>query len=244
MKHILSAVRRAVDDYQMIEEGDKIAVALSGGKDSLTLLLALNTLRIFYPKKFSIVALTIDPGSNVLDISKLQEFCDKNNVEYIVEKTDIKQIVFDIRKEQNPCSLCANMRRGALNNIAKANGCNKIALGHHQDDVIETFFLSLFYEGHIHTFAPVTHLERADITTIRPMIYVKEKDIKQFVSHNHITPLPKNCENDGNSKREYMKKLISTLSKDIPKLRECVFGAIQKSNISGWSKPMKGDSNE
>ena len=236
MKHILSAIRRACDDYQMIEEGDKIAIALSGGKDSITLLMALKTLKLFYPKHFSIVALTIDPGSNVLDISKLQELCQKLEIEYIVEKTDIKEIVFDIRKEKNPCSLCANMRRGALNSVAKAHGCNKIALGHHQDDVIETFLLSLFYEGHIHTFSPVTHLERADITTIRPMIYVKEKDIKQFVSKNKIEIMPKKCENDGNSKREDIKNLIISLSKKIPKIRDCIFGAILRSNIEGWNQ--------
>ena len=236
MKHILSAIRRAVDDFQMIEEGDKIAVALSGGKDSITLLMALNTLKIFYPKHFSIVALTIDPGSNVLDIPKLQELCDNLNIEYIVEKTDIKEIVFDLRKEKNPCSLCANMRRGALNNVAKAHGCTKVALGHHQDDVIETFLLSLFYEGHIHTFSPVTHLERAGITTIRPMIYVKEKDIKQFVNKNQIEILPKRCENDGNSKREEIKNLIVSLSKNIPKVRDCIFGAISRSNIEGWNQ--------
>lgn len=235
MKHILSAIRRAVDDFQMIDEGDKIAVALSGGKDSITLLMALNTLKIFYPKHFTIMALTIDPGSNVLDTQKLQELCQKLEIEYVIEKTDIKEIVFDIRKEKNPCSLCANMRRGALNSVAKAHGCNKIALGHHQDDVIETFLLSLFYEGHIHTFSPVTHLERANITTIRPMIYVKEKDIKQFVNKNQIEILPKNCENDGNSKREDMKNLIISLSKKIPKIRECIFGSIQHSQIDGWN---------
>ena len=146
MKYILSCMRRAIDDFSMIEEGDKIAVALSGGKDSITLLLALKNLQLFYPKHFEIMALTIDPGSHVLDTSALQKLCEENGIEYVIEKTDIKEIVFDVRQEKNPCSLCANMRRGALNNVAKAHGCNKVALGHHQDDVIETLLLSLFYE--------------------------------------------------------------------------------------------------
>lgn len=234
MKQILSSIRKAVEDYNMIEEGDKIAVALSGGKDSLTLLLALKQLQRFYPRHFEIMALTIDPGSNVFDTKELEEFCEKQEIEYVIERTNIKEVVFDIRKEKNPCSLCANLRRGALNGVAEAHGCNKVALGHHQDDVIETFFLSLFYEGHIHTFSPTTYLSRKNIVTIRPMIYVKEKDIKSFVKRNPIPIMKKSCEMDGKSKREYMKDLIKTLTKDIPKLRACVFGAIQRSSIPGW----------
>ena len=172
MKQILSSIRKAVEDYNMIEEGDKIAVALSGGKDSLTLLLALKNLQRFYPKHFELMALTIDPGSNVFDTTELEAFCEEQNIEYVIERTNIKEVVFDIRKEKNPCSLCANLRRGALNGVAEAHGCNKVALGHHQDDVIETFFLSLFYEGNIHTFSPTTYLSRKNIVTIRPMIYV------------------------------------------------------------------------
>ena len=166
MKQILSSIRKAVEDYNMIEEGDKIAVALSGGKDSLTLLLALKQLQRFYPKHFEIMALTIDPGSNVFNTTELEAFCKELNIEYVIEKTNIKEVVFDIRKEKNPCSLCANLRRGALNGVAEAHGCNKVALGHHQDDVIETFFLSLFYEGHIHTFSPTTYLSRKNIIRI------------------------------------------------------------------------------
>ena len=244
LKHILSKLRKAVDDFHMINEGDKIAVALSGGKDSLTLFLALKNLQIFYPKHFELMALTIDPGSNVFDTTKLEEFCKEHSIEYVIEKTDIKEIVFDIRKEKNPCSLCANMRRGALNSVAKAHGCNKIALGHHKDDVIETFFLSLCYEGHINTFSPVTYLERADITTIRPMIYLEEKEIKQFAKNNDLPVMQKNCEMDGNSKREYMKNLSNTLSKDIPKFKESIFGAIMRSHIPGWDEHTKGESNE
>ncbi len=236
MKHILSCVRKAVDDYNMIKEGDKIAVGLSGGKDSLTLLLALKNLQIFYPNHFDIMAITIDPGSNTFDTSNLETFCKKLDIEYVIEKTNIKEIVFDIRKEKNPCSLCANMRRGALNDVAKKHGCNKIALGHHQDDVIETFFLSLFYEGHIHTFAPCTYLSRMDIEIIRPMIYVSEKDIKKFAKTNDLPVMKKTCEVDGKTQREFIKNMIIELSKSIPRLKACIFGAIQRSNIKGWEK--------
>ncbi len=244
MKYILSQMRRAIEDFHMIDEKDKIAVALSGGKDSMTLLLALKNLQIFYPKHFDIMALTIDPGSNVFDTTELQKLCEEQQIEYVIEKTDIKEIVFDVRKEKNPCSLCANMRRGALNSTAKAHGCNKIALGHHLDDVIETFFLSLCYEGHINTFSPVTYLERADITTIRPMIYLEEKEIKRFAKERELPILQKHCEMDGNSKREYMKNLCYSLSKDIPKLKESIFGAITRSDIPGWKKDIDGGYHE
>lgn len=237
MRHILSKIRKAIEDYDMIEEGDRIAVGLSGGKDSVTLLMALNNLRHFYPKKFEVVAITIDPGGNIFDTKPLEELCEKLGIEYIIEKTNIKEVVFDVRKEKNPCSLCANLRRGALNGTAEAHGCNKVALGHHMDDVIETFFLSLFYEGNVHTFAPTTYLSRKNIVTIRPMIYVQEKDIKGFARRNEIPVMKKICPADGYTKREYMKDLIKDLSKDIPKIKPCVFGAITRSGIKGWDKP-------
>ncbi len=234
MKQILGTIRKAIDDYNMIEEGDKIAVGLSGGKDSVTLLLALKNLQLFYPKHFEIMALTIDPGSNTFDTAELEKLCKELNIEYVIEKTNIKQIVFDIRKEKNPCSLCANLRRGALNGVAEAHGCNKVALGHHKDDVIETFLLSLFYEGHIHTFAPRTYLSRKKIIAIRPMIYLEEKEIKAFAKRNNIPVMKKTCKADGVTKREFMKDLIMELSKKIPRLKACIFGAIQRSNIKGW----------
>ena len=241
MQHIISSMRKAIEDYNMIEEGDKIAVGLSGGKDSITLLLALDNLRRWYPKKFDIVALTIDPGGNIFDTTELEAFCKSLNIEYVIEKTNIKEVVFDIRKEKNPCSLCANLRRGALNGVAESLGCNKVALGHHQDDVIETFFLSLFYEGNIHTFAPTTYLSRKNIVTIRPMIYVTEKQIKGFQNKNPLPIMKKKCPNDGNSKREFIKNLLKELTYKIPRLRACVFGAIQRSNIPGWELPQKLD---
>ncbi|MBQ8298529.1 MAG: tRNA 2-thiocytidine(32) synthetase TtcA [Clostridia bacterium] len=236
MKQILSSVRKAIDEYGMIEEGDRIAVGLSGGKDSVTLLLALKNLQIFYPKKFEIVAITIDPDSNTFDTSVLEKLCAELNIEYVIEKTNIKEVVFDIRKEKNPCSLCANLRRGALNGAAEAHGCNKVALGHHKDDVIETFLLSLFYEGHIHTFSPNTYLSRKNLMVIRPMIYLEEKEVKAFAKRNNIPIMKKSCEVDGSTKREFMKTIIMELSKRIPRLKACIFGAIERSNIKGWEK--------
>ena len=173
LQKLLSKARRAAEDYDMIEEGDKIAVGLSGGKDSITLLYILATMRRFYPKKFEVVAITVDMGLEYDkdEVEALKKLCEELNVEYVIEPTEIGKIVFDVRKEQNPCSLCANMRRGALNNTAVKVGCNKIALGHHADDLIETLFLSLFYESRLSTFSPVTHLERKNVTVIRPMIY-------------------------------------------------------------------------
>lgn len=234
MQQIISAMRKAIENYNMIEDGDKIAVGLSGGKDSITLLLALDNMRKWYPKKFDIIALTIDPGGDIFDTTELQKLCESLNIEYVIEKTNIKEVVFDIRKEKNPCSLCANLRRGALNGVAEAHGCNKVALGHHMDDVIETFFLSLFYEGNIHTFAPTTYLSRKNIITIRPMIYVTEKQIKGFANKNPLPIMKKKCPNDGNSRREYIKTLIRTLTNDIPRLKACIFGAIERSSIPGW----------
>jgi len=209
---------------------------LSGGKDSLALLYTLHRLKQFLPVKFEIMAITIKPGFDGFDTTELERICRELEIDYVIENSDIKEIVFDLRQEKNPCSLCANLRRGMLNSFAKEHGCNKIALGHHQDDVIETFFLSLFYEGNIHTFAPVTYLSRAELHVLRPMIYVPEKDIKHFIKTNNLPVINKCCPMDGYSKREYMKDLLKTLAKDIPPIRASVFGAITRSNIKGWTK--------
>ena len=177
-KRLLSYARRAVDDYKMIEDGDKIAVGISGGKDSLALLTALAGLRRFYPQKFDILALSIDMGLEGMDFSPVAKYCEELGVEYKIVKTEISNIIFNVRKEPNPCSLCAKMRRGALNTAAVEEKCNKVALGHHFDDVVETFMLNLFFEGRIGTFSPVTYLSRMDITVIRPLIYMPEKDVR------------------------------------------------------------------
>ena len=233
-KHLLSYVRRAVDDYSMIEEGDRIAVGVSGGKDSLTLLAALAGLRRFYPKKFELIAITEDMGFEGSDWSAVSAFCEKLGVEYHIEKTDIAKIVFDIRKESSPCSLCAKMRRGALNGSAKKFGCNKVALGHHYDDVVETFMLNLFFEGRIGCFRPVTYLSRMDVTVIRPMIYMPEKDVRAYAAAAELPVTKSLCPADGNTQREEMKQLLQELDKTNKGLKYRVFGAIQRGEIDGW----------
>lgn len=235
MKKSVSLIRRAIEDYNMINDGDRIAVGVSGGKDSLVLLCALAELKKYYPKKFDIVALTLDLGFET-DYSPIEKLCANLGVDYKIKHTNFKEIIFDVRKESNPCSLCAKMRRGALNDMALENGCKKVALGHHNDDVLETFFLSLIYEGRINCFSPVTYLDRTDITQIRPMIYVRERDVRGVV-RNHELPVVKNkCPVDGVTKRQYMKDLIRQIEKETtPGLRKRLFHAVQYSDIDGWN---------
>lgn len=228
-------MRKAIEDYNMIKEGDKIAVCLSGGKDSITMLHGFKALQRFYPKNFELVAISIHPGFEFFDTALLQNICDKLEVPLFIEKSNIKEIVFDVRQEKNPCSLCANLRRGIINSIAIREGCNKIALGHNKDDVLETFMLNLLYTGSINTFAPVSYMDRTKITLIRPLIYAKEKDTNRFVKQNNIQVMPKACPMDGYSKREDMKNMIYSIRKDIPKVEANLFGAITK-NIDGWKK--------
>ena len=236
MQRMLSYIRKAIDDYSMIEDGDKIAVGLSGGKDSITLLMGLKALQRFYDKKFDLIAISVNPGFDFFNSELLKATCKRIGVQYVEEKTHIKEIVFDIRKEKNPCSLCANLRRGILNSVAIREGCNKIALGHNEDDVLETFFLNLLYGGSIGTFAPKSYMDRSGITLIRPLIYAPEKSIKTFVKKNNIELMPKCCPMDGVSKREDMKNLIHELQKDIPMVKTNIYGAIKRSNIKGWEK--------
>ena len=233
MQRILSHMRKAIEEYNMIEENDKIAICLSGGKDSITMLHAFKALQRFYPKKFDIIAISIDPGFEFFDTDFLQNMCDKLEIPLFIEKSNAKEIVFDIIKEKNPCSLCANLRRGIINSVAIREGCNKIALGHNEDDVLETFLLNLFYTGSINTFSPVSYMDRSKITLIRPLIYTSEKDTRRFVRKNNLEVMPKVCPMDGTSKREDMKQLIFTLTKNIPMIRANLFGAIQR-NLDGW----------
>ena len=235
MQKILSHMRKAIEEYHMIEEGDKIAICLSGGKDSITMLNAFKALQRFYPKHFEIIAISIDPGFEFFDTNLLNKICNSLDIPLFIEKSNAKEIVFDIRKEKNPCSLCANLRRGIINSIAIRENCNKIALGHNQDDVLETFLLNLLYTGSINTFAPVSFMDRTKITLIRPLIYTPEKEIRSFVKRNNLQIMPKVCHMDGTSKREFMKELIFKLGKEIPMLRANLFGAIQR-NIKGWEK--------
>lgn len=234
MQKILSYLRKAVEDFHMIEEGDKIAVGLSGGKDSITLLSSLKALKRFYPKNFDLIAISVNPSFEFFDSSILEKICEELEVPLFIEESHIKEIVFDIRKEKNPCSLCANLRRGILNTTALREGCNKIALGHNEDDVLETFLLNLFYTGSISTFAPVSYMDRSKMTLIRPLIYTPEKEIRRFVKKQNIVIMPKNCPMDGVSKREDMKKMIKDLQVDIPHVRANLYGAIMRSHIKGW----------
>lgn len=234
MKKVVSLTRRAIEEYNMIEEGDRIAVGVSGGKDSLVLLCALSELSHYYPKKFTITALTLDMGYKS-DYSGIQSLCDKLGVEFKVKYTNIKEIIFDIRNETNPCSLCAKMRRGSLNDFALENGCRKVALGHHNDDVLETFLLSLMHEGRIHCFSPVTYLDRTQLYQIRPMIYVRERDIRGIINNHSLPVIHNECPADGYTQREYMKDLIKRLEKEMtPGLRKRLFRAIHDSTIDGW----------
>lgn len=234
MQRILSHMRKAIEEYNMIEENDKIAICLSGGKDSITMLYAFKALQRFYPKKFQLIAISIDPGFEFFDTDFLKQLCKDVDIPLFIEKSNAKEIVFDIRKEKNPCSLCANLRRGVINSIAIREGCNKIALGHNQDDVLETFLLNLFYTGSIGTFAPKSYMDRSKITLIRPLIYTPEKETKRFIKKNNLSVMKKVCPMDGTSKREDMKQLIFTLGKKIPMLRANLFGAIKR-NLSDWN---------
>lgn len=238
MKKIVSLTRRAIEEYHMIDEGDRVAVGVSGGKDSLVLLVALAELSKYYPKKFTVVALTLDMGYES-DFSEIESLCHDLGVEYHIKKTNIWEVIFDIRHEKNPCSLCAKMRRGALTDFALEHNCQKLALGHHNDDALETFFLSLMYEGRIHCFSPVTHLDRKGIYQIRPMIYVRERDIRGAVRNNEIKVVKSKCPADGSTKRQDMKELIKRLEKEQPPgLRKRLFRAIQDSTIEGWSRDL------
>lgn len=226
LQKLYSYTRKAIDDYEMINEGDKIAIGISGGKDSLTLLYALSGMRKFYPKKYELVAISVDLGLGIQNMDKIKELCDSLEVPLYIEKTEIGNIVFDIRKEKNPCSLCAKMRKGALNNKALELGCNKIAYAHHRDDIIETMMLSLIYEGRINTFAPVTYLEKTGLYVLRPMMYVSEAEVIGF-KNKYQLPVAKNpCPADGHTKREYIKRLISEINKENPGVKERMFTAI------------------
>lgn len=236
LQQVLSYIRKAVDDYQMIEEGDKIAIGISGGKDSLTLLYGLHGLMRFYPKKFSIHAVTVDLGFDNLNLDRIKELCRELDVPYTIVKTDIAHIIFQERKESNPCSLCAKMRKGALNEAIKAAGCNKVAYAHHKDDVVETMLMSLIFEGRFHTFSPVTYLDRMKLTVIRPLMYMNEVDVIGFVNKHQVPVVKSPCPADGYTKREYVKELLKKLNQENPGVKERMFTAIQTGNLKGWEE--------
>lgn len=234
LQQLLSQTRKAVDEYQMIEEGDHIAVGISGGKDSLTLLYALHGLKRFYPKKFELSAITVDLGYRECDFTPVVKLCEELNVPYRIVKTDIAHILFEERKEPNPCSLCAKMRKGALNDAIKELGCNKIAYAHHEDDVVETMLLSLFYEGRLHTFSPVTHLDKTGLTVIRPLIYMREAEVIGFVNKYQVPVVKSPCPADGHTTREYIKELLQQIHRENPGVKDRIFTAIQRGNMEGW----------
>lgn len=231
---MLSFARRAVDDYNMIEDGDRIAVGVSAGKDSLALLAVMCDLRRFYPKKFEVCAITLDMGFPGADNSDLEAFYKELDIEYKIVDTRLAEIIFDVRKESNPCSLCARMRRGILHDTAKELGCNKLALGHHFDDVVETFMMNLFNEGRIGTFSPYTYLDRKDITVIRPLVLAPEKDIKYFVSKNTLPIKQSLCPEDKQTDREKYKRMLADMEKENEGIRHRIFCAIKKADVDGY----------
>lgn len=234
LQQLYSYTRKALDDYQLIENGDKIAVGISGGKDSLALLYALSGLRRFYPNSFELIAVTVDLGYEGFDLAPIQKLCNELEVPYHIVPTEIGKILFEERKETSPCSLCAKMRKGALNNAIKELGCNKVAYAHHMDDVIETAFLSMIFEGRFYSFPPKTYLEDSDITIIRPMVYVSEAEVKGFQNKYQLPVVKNPCPVDGNTKREYVKNLIRQMNLDHPGVKTRLFHAIQTGNIPGW----------
>ncbi len=236
LQQLLSLTRKAVDEYQMIETGDRIAVGISGGKDSLTMLYALHGLRRFYPHSFELHAVTVDLGYEKSDFSRIRDLCESLEIPYTVVPTEISRIIFEERKESNPCSLCAKMRKGALNQAVKELGCNKVAYAHHRDDLIETMLLSLIYEGRFFCFSPRTYLDRMDLTVIRPLMFVSEADIIGF-RNKYDLPTEKNpCPADGYTRRQYVKELLADLNHQNPGVKERMFSAVLNGNIKGWPK--------
>lgn len=245
-QRLLSSTRRAVDDYGMIAAGDRIAVGVSGGKDSLALLAALAGLQRFYPARFELVPIHLQMGFPGADCTNIRDLCAALNrhlgcnLQLENVKTDIYEVVFGIRKEKNPCSLCANLRRGILYSAAKERGCGKIALGHHFDDAVETLLMNLFLEGNIGCFSPVTYLDRMQVTMIRPLLYAKEPELRGFVSQAGISPSPKVCPADGATKREEMKQFLKLAEQREPGIKERMFGAMERAGIDGFSTHPRG----
>lgn len=236
LRRLMSLVRKAIDEYQLIDENDHIAVGVSGGKDSLTLLHAMAGIRRFYPRHFELTAVCVDLGFEGFDLTPVAQLCEELEVPFHVVHSDIGRIIFEERQEKNPCSLCAKMRKGAFNEKARELGCNKIAYAHHKDDVIETMLMSLILEGRFHTFSPITYLDRTELTLIRPLIYVDEADVKGFINKYQVPTVKNPCPADGYTQREYAKNLLSRLNQEQPGARERMFTAILKGNFSGWDK--------
>lgn len=234
LQQLLSLTRKAIEEYSMIDDGDKIAIGISGGKDSLALLYALSNLRRFYPKHFDIEAVTVSTGIDGMDFTEIANLCKELGVNYTIVNTQIYEIVFNARKESNPCSLCAKMRKGAFNNKAIELGCNKIAYAHHKDDLLESLMMSLIYEGRIHTFSPVTHLEKSNLTLIRPLLYINEADIIGFKNKYNLPVVKNLCPADGFTKREYASNLLKEINHESPGAKNRIFSAIINGNLEGF----------
>ena len=236
LQRLYSLTRQAIDDYHLIQNNDTIAVGVSGGKDSLTLLYALHGIQRFYPEKFQLSAISVDLGFPDFDLDPVRKLCEKMDIPYTVVPTEIGKILFETRQESNPCALCAKMRKGALNQAAKELGCNKVAYAHHKDDLIETMLLSLLYEGRFHAFSPNLFLDRMELSVIRPMIYVDESDVIGFRNRYQLPVCKNPCPVDGKTKREYVKNLIRQLNTENPGVKERLFHAVLSGNIDGWQK--------
>ena len=236
LQRLFSLTRQAIDDYQMIEEGDRIAIGISGGKDSLTLLSALQGLQKFYPKHFELEAVTVDLGYPDFNLEPIRQLCQKLQVPYTIIPTQIGKIVFEERQESNPCALCAKLRKGAFNDRIKELGCNKVAYAHHKDDMVETMLLSLMYEGRFHSFLPKTYLDRMDLTVIRPLIYVSESEVIGFRNKYHLPVAKSPCPADGYTKRQYVKDLLRKLNQENPGVKNRMFSAIVNGYLEDWSE--------
>ena len=234
MQKLTGLMRKCIEDYRMIAPGDRVAVGVSGGKDSLTLLVLLAALRDYYPAPFELGALSVDMGLGGMDFSPVADLCAQLGVPYTVKKTEIGPIIFEARKEKNPCAMCAKMRRGALHGLMQEQGYNKIALGHHFDDAVETFLMSLLYEGRIACFEPVTYLSRSGVTQIRPMLYIGEKAVAHFAQERQLPVVHNTCPADKHTKRQEVKELIASMQVQYPELKTRIFGAMQRLPLPQW----------
>ncbi len=236
MQRLCGLMRKAVQDYEMIAPGDKVMVGVSGGKDSVALTIGLAELRKYIGFDFTVQAVTLDPqfGGKPMDYTVLQELFARYDIPYEIRRTEIGPVVFDYRKEKNPCALCAKLRRGALHTAAQELGCNKVALGHHLDDAVETFYMNLWREGRIGCFQPVTYLDRTDITQIRPLLYCQEEDIRRVAARLRLPVVQNTCPMDGHSRRQEVKELLVELEQRYPDLKKKIFGAVQRYPLYGW----------
>jgi tRNA 2-thiocytidine biosynthesis protein TtcA len=238
LKKTLGSVRKADKDWNLIEEGDSVAVGVSGGKDSILLLYALHLYRKFSGRDFRLEAITLEMGFEPFDVEPIRDFCRQIGVSFTSVPTQIAQIVFEMRQEKNPCALCAKMRRGALHDAAKMRGCNKLALGHTRDDVLETLLLSLFYEGRFHVFSPATYLDRKDITIIRPLVYLSEQHVKGAVRQYNLPIVVNPCPANGHTKRQDMKELLTSLGAVSPDIKDKLMGALSRyESYNLWDRP-------